>query len=95
MASQQAYQKKLEAQLDDLDVKIGQLNAHVKLVPEDERFQFEKSLDELKNHRERTYKLLAQFEAFGGDSWDEVKNETEKSCAEIVRELQIFTSHFQ
>lgn len=95
MASKQAYQQKLEAQLKEWDAHLENLRAKSGQVSADARISFENEMEKLKLRREAAYVRLDELAKRGEDAWEDTKEGTEKVWAEMGKAMERIVASFK
>lgn len=95
MASKEAYQKKLEAQLSEWDAKLKQLGAKAKNATADARISYENDLEILKSKRTAAHKTLAELGKRGENAWEDMKDGMEKAWDEMGKAIEKISARFK
>jgi uncharacterized coiled-coil DUF342 family protein len=73
MSMKQAYQKKLEAQLDEWNTEIDKLKIKADKAEADVQLEYYKQIDELRSMQEAASSKLAELKAASDDAWEDLK----------------------
>jgi hypothetical protein len=95
MASKEAYQKKLEAQLNEWDAKLKQLGAKAQKATADARIMYENDLESLKSKRAAAHKTLAELGKRGDNAWEDMKDGMEKAWDEMSKAIEKIAARFK
>jgi len=95
VATKEAYQKKLEAQLKEWDRQLDQLMAKAKKAGAEARTKVEDELANLKNQRAAVQKKLDELRNRGEDAWEELTDGVEKAWADISDALGKVVARFK
>jgi len=77
------YQEKIEAQLKEWGVKIGELKAKVEKSKTEVKKKYEKQVEDLRIKQEALEKKLKEFKESSEEAWDHLKTGIEKSLDEL------------
>tara|TARA_R110000737_G_scaffold93541_2_gene126864 strand:+ start:412 stop:693 length:282 start_codon:yes stop_codon:yes gene_type:complete len=69
----EAYQKKLQAQLDELGAEIDKLKAKADQAEADLQLEYYKQIEELRSMQETANSKLAELKYASDDAWDDLK----------------------
>ena len=92
---EEAYQKKLEAQLSEWDAKLKQLGAKAKNATADARISYENDLEILKSKRTAAQKTLAELGKRGENAWEDMKDGMEKAWDEMGKAIEKISARFK
>jgi hypothetical protein len=95
MASREAYQKKLEAQLNEWDAKLKQLGAKAQKATADARISYENDIESLKSKRAAARKALSELSERSDSAWEDMKDGMEKAWDEISKAIDKITLRFK
>jgi hypothetical protein len=95
MASKEAYQKKLEAQLNEWDAKLKQLGATAKTATADARINYENQLEDLKRKRAAAHETLQELGKRGENAWEDMKDGMEKAWDEMSKSIENIAARFK
>jgi len=73
MSDRDAYQDKLQAQLDEWKADIDKLRARAAQAEADARIALEREVDELNARREAVAAKLAELRSASGEAFDDLK----------------------
>jgi uncharacterized protein YhaN len=91
MSRKDAYQKKLEAQLDEWKAEIEMLKAKAGTATAGARLEYEKALAELRERREMAKKKLDELRRASDDAWEDLKDGVEdawKAVGDAMKKLR-------
>jgi phage shock protein A len=95
MASKEAYQKKLEAQLNEWDAKLNELGAKAQKATADARISYENELESLKSKRAAAHKTLEELGKRGDNAWEDMKDGVEKVWDEMSKAIENVAARFK
>jgi hypothetical protein len=95
MASREAHQKKLEAQLKEWDAKLDQLVAKAQKATADARINYENDLDALKAKRASAHQMLVEMGKRGENAWEDMKGGAEKAWDEMSKAMEKVAARFK
>ena len=95
VATKEAYQRKLEAQLKEWDKQLDQLMAKAKKVRADARTRIEEELAGLKDKRAAAQKKFDELRHHGEGAWEELKDGVEKAWGDISDALGKAVARFK
>lgn len=95
VATKEAYQKKLEAQLTEWDRQLDQLMVKVKKAGVEARTKVEDELAGLKSKRVAVQKRLDELRNHGEDAWEDLKGGIEKAWDDISDTLGKVVARFK
>ncbi len=78
MSKRDAYVEKMKLQLDELNVKMAQLEAKAKEAKEDARDKYKEEMGKLRQQSKVAVAKLDELKAAGEDSWEAMVAEMEK-----------------
>ena len=88
MASKEAYQQKLEAQIKEWDVKLEQLRAKAQMASAELRIKYENELEDLARQRKSMQKMFEEIGQHSEAAWQDVKDGAEKASARASQTLK-------
>jgi len=94
MATKEAYQRKLEAQLDEWDAKLDLLSAKARNATADARISYETELDRLQSRRAAARQKLEELGKRSEDAWEDLKDGAEKAWDEMGKAIERLASRF-
>lgn len=95
MASKEAYQQKLEAQLNEWDAKLKQVGAMALQATADARISYENELEILKGKRAAARKSLAELGERGENAWEDMKGGMESAWDELSKAIDKMAARFK
>lgn len=95
MATKDAYQKKLEAQLDEWEAKLEVLAAKARNATADARISYENELEGLKSKRLAARQKLDELGKSSEDAWEDLKDGAESAWDEMGKAIEKFASRFK
>jgi len=73
MSKKQAYEKKLQAQLDEWSAQIDRLKAKADGKAADEQLEYYQRIEELESMKQSANKKLNELKKASDDAWEDVK----------------------
>lgn len=95
MATKEAYQQKLKAQLDEWDAKLDVLSAKAKKATADVRIGYENELEALREKRASARRTLDELGARGEHAWDDMKVGLERLREDIGTAIERLAARFK
>ena len=95
MATKEAYQKKLEAQLNEWDAKLAVLSAKAQKATADARISYENDLESLKSKRKTAHQMLVEMGKRGENAWEDMKDGAEKAWDEMSKAMEKVAARFK
>jgi hypothetical protein len=95
MASREAYQKKLEAQLNEWEAKLKLLSAKAQKATAAARIGYENEIKLLKNKRAAARKALAELGERSDSAWEDMKDGLEKTWDEMGKAIEKIAARFK
>jgi len=95
MATKEAYQKKLEAQLRQWDAELALLNAKANKATADARINYENELESLKSKRAAAHETLEELRKRSENAWEDMKDGAEKAWDEMGKAIEKVAARFK
>ncbi len=95
MSMKEAYEKKLQAQLDEWEAGIDKLQAKADQAEAEAKIDYYKQIEELRAMKEAAGKKLSELQATGDDAWEDLKAGVESSWASLRNAVKSATSRFK
>ena len=95
MATKEAYQKKLEAQLKEWDAQLALLSAKAKKATADARINYENELESLKSKRAAANKTLEELGKRSENAWEDMKDGAERVWDEMSKAIEKVAARFK
>lgn len=95
MSTKEAYEKKLQAQLDEWSAEIDKLKAKANAAEADAQLEYQRKVDELRSMQETASTQLAELKAAGSDAWEEMKDGIDKAWSSLESTLKSAASKFK
>jgi len=73
MSRKEAYEQKLQAQLDEWSAKIDKLKAKADSAEADAQLEYHKQIEELRSMQEAAANKLTELKDTGDDAWEDLK----------------------
>ena len=88
------YQEKMEAQLKDLTAKLEELKGKAAKAGADAKAEMNKQLEALKPKLDAAQQKMKELRAAGGETWEKVKEGSEKAMADLKKTWESIKSKF-
>ena len=95
MGMKEAYEKKLQAQLDEWGAEIDLLKAKADKAEADAQLDYYKQIEELRSIQEAAGEKLAKLKEASDDAWEDLKAGIESAWDSLANALTSATSRFQ
>jgi hypothetical protein len=95
MATKEAYQKRLAAQLKEWDAKLALLSAKAQKATADARISYENELENLKRKRAAAHNTLEELGKRGENAWEDMKDGVEKVWDDISKAIEKVAARFK
>lgn len=95
MSMKDAYEQKLEAQLDTWSAEIDKLKAKAKAADADAQLDYYKQLEELRSMQHAANKKLLQLKSASDDAWEDLKAGVESAWDSLGTALNSAASRFK
>ena len=95
MATKEAYEKKLQAQLGEWEAKLDVLGAKARSATADARVSYENELESLKSKRLAARQKLDELGQRGEDAWEDLKDGVESAWDEMGKAIDKLASRFK
>ncbi len=95
MSAKQAYEKKLEARLDEWKAEIDKLKAKAAGAEADAQLQYEKEIDNLQKRQAKAREKLKELRNAGDDAWEDMKAGMENAWSELQDAMGRATTRFK
>jgi len=95
MSAKQAYEKKLEARLDEWKAEIEKLKAKAAGAEADAQLQYEKEIDNLQKRQAEARQKLEELRKAGDDAWEDMKAGIENAWSELQDAMGKATARFK
>lgn len=95
MGMKEAYEKKLQAQLDEWSTEIKKLKAKADKTEADAQLEYYKQIEELRSMQEAANSKLAELKKAGDDSWEDLKAGIDSAWDSLSNALKSAASRFK
>ena len=95
MSMKEAYEQKLQAQLDEWNAEIDTLKARADKAEADAQLKYYKEIEELRSMQATANEKLASLKAASDDAWEDLKAGIESSWDSLASALKSATSRFK
>jgi argininosuccinate lyase len=91
----EAYEKKLQAQLNNWGAEINKLRAKADKAAADTKLEYQEQIEELKAMQETAAEKLAELREAGDDAWQDLKADIESAWGSLHEAIKSINSRFQ
>jgi hypothetical protein len=91
----EAYEKKLQAQLNNWGAEINKLRAKADKAAADTKLEYQEQIEELKDMQETAAEKLAELREAGDDAWEDLKAGIESAWGSLHEAIKSINSRFQ
>lgn len=95
MSMKEAYEQKLQAQLDEWGAEIDQLKAKADNAKADAQLDYYKQIEELRSMQESARNKLAELKDAGDDAWQDLKAGIDSARDSLGHALKSAASRFK
>jgi len=95
MSMKQAYEQKLQAQLDEWGTEIDKLKAKADKAEANAQLEYYKQIEELRSMQEAANKKLVEIKNASDDAWEDLKADLESAWDSLGNALKSASSRFQ
>ena len=78
-----AFQRKVQTELDEVQVRITQLRGQVKHASAEARSDIQKAIEELEKKKDLASKKVEAIQSATASSWEQVKSKTENAMDDL------------
>lgn len=90
----EAYEKKMEAQIEEMQADIAKLKAKSKEVGADSEIEYNKMMDELEAKTKAVKEKMGEFKNSAADGWESAKDTLDKAANDIGTGLSAAKERF-
>ncbi|WP_339642977.1 coiled coil domain-containing protein [uncultured Porticoccus sp.] len=95
MSMKDAYEKKLQAQLDEWGIEIDKLKAKADKAEAEAQLEYYRQVEELRSMQEESNKKLAELKAASDDAWQDLKAGIDSSWDSLSHAVKSAASRFK
>ena len=95
MATKEAYQQKLAAQLKEWDAKLDQLSAKAQKATAEARIKYENELEVLKGKLAAAHKKFEELGKRSENAWEDMKGGVENVWDEMNKAIEKLAARFK
>lgn len=95
MSIKEAYEQKLQAQLDEWSAEIDKLKAKADSAEADAQLEYYKRIEELRSMQETAANKLTGLKDAGDDAWEDLKAGIESAWDSLGNALKSAASRFR
>jgi uncharacterized coiled-coil DUF342 family protein len=90
----EAYEKKLQSQLDEWSAEIDKLKAKASAADAEIQLKYYKQLEELRSMQEAAYKKLNELKEASDDAWEDLKAGIDSAWDSFSASIKSAVSYF-
>lgn len=95
MSMKEAYQKKLEAQLDEWKIEIDKMKAKADKAEADAQIKYYKQIEDSRKKQEAAREKLVELKEAGEDAWEDLKAGLDNAFNSLGDSIKSATSRFK
>lgn len=95
MSKKEAYEKKLQGQLNEWRAEIDKLKARTDSAEGDAQLEYYKQVEDLRTRQDAAREKLEELKAAGHDSWEGLKTGLDSAWDSLSRSVKSATSRFK
>lgn len=88
MSDKEAYERKLEAKLEEWQADIDKLRAQAKEAGADAQIRYQQQIDELRKYRDDMEARLAEMREAQSAAWTDIKGGVDKAWDDMSKAMQ-------
>ncbi len=94
MSMKEAYQQKIEAQLDEWKAEIEKMKAQARNADAEAQLEYYKQIEELRMKQETAREKLGELKQAGEDAWEDMKSGIELAWGSLGEAMKSARSRF-
>jgi uncharacterized coiled-coil DUF342 family protein len=94
MSMKEAYEKKLQAKLDEWSAEIDKLKAKADSAEADVQLEYYKQIEDLRSMQDAAGKKLDELKAAGDNAWEGLKAGTDSAWDSLSSSIKSAVSRF-
>jgi len=95
MSLKKAFEKKLEAQMNEWDAEVEKLKAKAQKAEADAQIEFYKRIEDLKEKRETAKAKLAELKDAGEEAWQDLKTGIDTTWKKLGDAVKAAVDYFK
>ena len=95
METKTAYEKKLQAQIDEWRAEIDKLKAIADQAEAETQIEYNQQIDKLSSYENMANRKLAEIREAGDDAWKDLKSGAENAMKSLESALKSAASRFR
>ncbi len=95
METKEAYQKKMESQFKEWEIKINQLRARAEKVSAEVKIEYYEQINTLRTKQEAARNKFQELKKAGGHAWQDLKAGVETAWKELKSSVDNAASKFK
>lgn len=93
-SNKQAYQQKLQAQLDEWSAEIDRLKAKARQADANAQLNYNKEIENLKTYQAQASEKLSELKAASDEAWEDLKTGTEDAWKTLQTAIKSAADRF-
>jgi chromosome segregation ATPase len=94
MSKKEAYEKKLEAQLQEWKTDIDKMKAKADKADAEAKLEYYKQIEDLRTKQEAAQKKLTELKAAGESAWEDLKSGIDLAWTSLGESIKSARSRF-
>lgn len=95
MSMKEAYEKKLQSQLDEWSAEIEKLKAKADSAEADAQLEYYKQIEELRTMQEHAKNKLSELKEAGDNAWEDLTAGIDNAWSSMNEAIKSATSRFK
>lgn len=95
MSMKEAYEKKLQSQLDEWNAEIDKLKAKANKAEADAQLEYYKEIEELRSMQQAANSKLVELKGSSDDAWEDLKAGADSAWDSLGRAIKSAASRFK
>ncbi len=95
MSMKAAYEKKLQAQLDEWGAEIDKLKSKADKAEADAQLEYYKQIEELRSMQQSAASKLTELKDAGDDAWEDLKAGVDSAWDSLANSVKSAASRFK
>jgi len=95
MSMKEAYQKKLQAQLDEWNTEIDKLKAKAEKAEADSQLEYYKLIEEFRSKQQAAQQKLDELKGAGEGAWEDLTAGVESAYDSLANAIKSAASRFK
>lgn len=95
MSMKEAYEKKLQSQLDEWNAEIDKLKAKADRAEADAQLEYYKEIEDLRSMQQAANSKLVELKSSSDDAWEDIKAGADSAWDSLGRAIKSAASRFK